>query len=117
MNMKIDFNNQKNTKLQLTEKNKSIFVEIEAITYLQCDGYITSIHLINEETVVVSKLLKHFEKELSVVDFKRVNHSTLVNLKHVTSIHTENGQKLINIKDATIKVSRRKSFLFNLNKN
>lgn len=115
--MKIDFNNQKNTKLQLVEKNKSIFVDIESITYLQCDGYITSIHLENDEIVVISKLLKHFEKELSVIDFKRVNRSTLVNLKHVTSIHSENGQKMIKVKDATIKVSRRKSFLFNPNSN
>ena len=110
--MKIEFNNQKNTKLQLVDKHKSIFVEIESITYLHCDGYITSIHLANDETVVVSRLLKHFEEELAVVDFQRVNRSTLVNLKHVNSIYTENGHKMIKVKDTIIKVSRRKSFLF-----
>jgi len=115
--MNLEFSKQANKKLAIVEKRKTRLIDIGTITYLTCDGYVTTIHLLNQETISVSKLLKHFENELEEYGFLRANHNTIVNPKNMTGILSNNGETIVQINNLEIKVSRRKKFLFNNHSN
>lgn len=110
--MDLDFSKQRDKKLAIVEKKKTRLIDIDTITYLECDGYITTIYLISHETINVSKLLKHFENELTEYGFVRANHKSIVNPKYITGILSTICGKILQINDSEIKVSRRKAFLF-----
>ncbi len=110
--MKLDFSKQIGKKIAVFEKGRTIFVDVETITYLQCDGYITIIYLSSNESYSVSKLLKLFELELSEYGFLRANHNTIVNPKNISTICSTGCKKIIQTHNHEIKVSRRKAYLF-----
>jgi len=110
--MQFDWSNQNYSRLPVREKSKISFIDISEILYLQCDGYLTTIYLVNKENISISKLLKHFEEELWQYGFRRANHNTLVNTQHIDAIKTSNKQWIIHIKDVEMKISRRKFYLF-----
>ena len=74
--MKIDFSSQKQTKIEIKERNTIQFVDVSKITHLKCEGYITTINILDSEPIIVSKLLKDFESELEGCGFIRTNRST-----------------------------------------
>jgi two-component system LytT family response regulator len=115
--MDLDFSKQKDKKLAIVEKRKTRLIDIDAITYLECDGYVTTIYLISHEIINVSKLLKHFENELTAYGFVRANHKTIVNPKYITAILPTICGKIIQINSSEIKVSRRKMLLFKYHSN
>jgi two-component system LytT family response regulator len=108
----IDFSKQKDIKITVKEKNNIRFFEINGITHLKCDGYITAIYFLDFKPIVVSKLLKDFEIELEEYGFIRVNRSTLVNLALVKKYTGGNKRMLEMCQGEQIKVSRRKVFMF-----
>jgi two-component system LytT family response regulator len=110
--MNLDFSIQRGKKLAIIDKNRTRLIDIVAITHIQCDGYVTTIHLIDNESISVSKLLKLFEIELAEYGFLRVNHHTVVNPFHIQEITSSFGEKKIRINTNTIIVSRRKAYLF-----
>jgi len=116
--MDLDFSKQKDKKLAIAEKKRTNFIDIDAITHIQCDGYITTIYLTNDKPIVVSKLLKLFENELIEHGFIRANNNTVVNPRHIKGIYTTSCGKNVEINNIHIKISRRRLFLFkNLTKN
>ncbi|MBN2682293.1 MAG: LytTR family transcriptional regulator DNA-binding domain-containing protein [Bacteroidales bacterium] len=106
--MKKDFSCQKNKKLVLKEKGKTHFVDLDIITHLSCEGYITKIHSIDNEEIIVSKLLKHFEIELAEQGFIRANHNTIINMSKIDSIQTSRKRTVKLINGMEINISRRK---------
>lgn len=113
--MEKDFSYQKDKKLVLKEKGRTHLVEIDNITHITCEGYITKIHTIKNEDIIISKLLKYFEIELAEKGFIRANHNTIVNLSKIDSI--QSGKKRLVILDNGIEVniSRRKMCKFRNN--
>ena len=113
--MDLDFSKQKDKKLQVNDKYKTNLIAVESITYLECDGYITTIKTTNNEPITISKLLKHFEDELQQYGgFVRVNRKTIVNSSHIICIRKIADRKVIEINGSTIEISHRKSFLFKI---
>ncbi len=110
--MNIDYSRQKGRKIAIVEKTKTRLIDIESITYLTCSGYVTSIHLKNNEKYNVSKLLKLFENELSEIGFIRANYNTIVNLKYASKIESSLGKKIIIINNLPITISRRRVYVF-----
>lgn len=110
--MKHDYNNQLNIRLRISEKNKSSWIEIENISYLICEGYLTRVHLICSKTFTCSMLLKQFEEILAEFGFIRANRNTLVNYRHVNCLIFKKGKRSIFVNNFEIKVSRRRAFLF-----
>jgi|ERR1035437_7795262 DNA-binding LytR/AlgR family response regulator len=109
--MRLDFSNQDGKKIVINEKTKTNLVPIKDIIYLVCDSYITTCHLINNESISTAKLLKHFEQELVDYGFLRVNFNTVVNVKHITKIVKVDNKKFITINNYNIRISRRRSHL------
>jgi len=110
--MKIDFSSQRHTKIEIKERNTIQFVDVSKITHLRCEGYITTINILDSEPITVSKLLKNFESELGEYGFIRANRSTLVNLAVVKKYLGGSTRILELITGEHIKVSRRRIFKF-----
>lgn len=106
--MEKDFSFQKNKKLVFKEKGKTHLVEIDKITHLTCEGSITKIHTIENDDVIVSKLLKYFEIELAEKGFIRANHNTIINLGKIDSIQSGKKRRVTLYNGIEVNISRRK---------
>ncbi len=111
--MKTDYNCQKGQKLIIKEKGKLHQVDIEQITYINCSGYVSTIHLSNQfDDIIVSRLLKDFETELAGMRFFRVNRNTMINLSNMAG-YEHNGKLFIVMKNhEKIIISRRRLHTF-----
>ena len=111
--MNKDFSFQQNNKLVLKTKGILNFIEMDKITHLTCEGSLTTVYTINNSDFVISKILKHFERELLNFGFIRANNNTIVNMMHVKEIKSSPNLKMYLTNDIEIKISRRKLYLFN----
>lgn len=113
--MRNEFNKQKGQKVIIREKSEIKFIDMEFITHLSCEGYLTTLHTIDSTNFIVTKLLKEFEYELTDFGFIRVNRSTIVNMAHVSKISNK-GKRLIELaNNEIVPISRRRMFLFRNN--
>ena len=110
-NMEFDFSKQNDYKITVKEKSKISFIDINDILYLQCDGYLTTIYLVDKTSIDVAKLLKQFESELAPFGFLRVNHHTLINLRYLNNLKIGKQRRVVFVKDIEITISRRKFYL------
>ena len=90
-------------------------INTKEILYCSSEGSYTHFYLTNKSTILVSKNLKEFEKQLAKQHFIRVHHTHLVNMQHVIKFNKANGG-MIFLNDGTqIPVSvRKKADLFKL---
>ena len=109
--MEFDFSQHSAHKIRIKEKSQISFIDIGEILYFQCEGYLTTIYLVNKTSINVSKLLKEFEDELTKFGFLRVNHHTLINVRYINHLKIWKQQRVIFINDIEIKISRRKFHL------
>ena len=110
-NMELEYSQQNDHKIRIKEKSQISFINVSEILYLQCEGYLTTIYLVDKTSIDVAKLLKQFENELAKFGFWRVNHHTLINMRHIINLKICKQRKIIYIKDIEIKISRRKFHL------
>jgi DNA-binding LytR/AlgR family response regulator len=110
--MDLDFSKQRDKKLVIKTRNKTWLVNIESITHLTCDGYITRIYFVDQKVITVAKLLKEFETELQDYGFLGANYHTIVNIKHITGMFGVLTKKRLLIYGSEIIISRRRQHLF-----
>jgi len=87
------------------------YIEAKDIRYLQADNNSTDIHLNNGEMITAFKTLKHFEGVL-LPPFVRIHNSYIVNVNHVSRIHT--GNAVCYITNTTTKLPFSKSYKENV---
>ena len=63
------------------------------ILYVQCDGNVSHLFLLDGTELVCVRLLKLFDEELSGAGFIRINHNILVNLAEVIEIRYVSARK------------------------
>ena len=63
------------------------------ILYLQCEGNVTHLFLLDGTELVCVRLLKLFEEDLSDAGFIRISHNMMVNLGEVQDIRYVNTRK------------------------
>ncbi len=102
---------QQSKKIALKENQNVTYVEIEAITHITCEGYLSMVNTIDNKTTTVSKLLKHFETELSSFGFIRINRATIVNSKHIVTLKRGNKRVITLANGVEVAISRRKLYL------
>ena len=80
------------------------------ILYVQCDGNISHITLMDGSELVSVRLLKLFEEDLAGAGFIRINHNLLVNLSEITEIRYVSSRKrqVVLSNGAVLDVSYRK---------
>ena len=101
---------QQNKKIALKEHQCVTYVEVETITHISCEGYLSTIYTIDNKTTTVSKLLKHFEIELSNLGFIRINRATIVNSKYIAMLRRGNRRKITLVNGVEVAISRRKLY-------
>jgi two-component system, LytTR family, response regulator len=105
----MDFSNQRDKTLIQKEKGKVHQIFIENIVYIECEGYISSVHTCDERRpVTCSILLKEIEEKINGNGFFRINRNTIVNLKYLESFVSGKRRCFFTKTGLEMRVSRRK---------
>jgi two-component system LytT family response regulator len=94
-------------KLALPTLEGLLFVNQQDIVFCEADGNYTNFKLFNQEKVLVSKALSHFEDVLDPEQFCRTHQSYLVNINHIKKYVKGRGGYLIMTDDTKVEVSVR----------
>ena len=78
-------------KIVLKGQDSLHIVKLSEILWCSAEGSYTSFHLVNGQSVIISKHLKEYENLLSSERFFRVHRSYLVNLNHITRYDRSEG--------------------------
>jgi len=70
-------------KISLPSNDGLIIVELKEIVRLEAAGNYSTIHLANDQSIVVTKTLYQFEEILDGLDFIRIHNTHLINLNYV----------------------------------
>lgn len=95
-------------KINISADGKIYFLEAKDVIMLQSDKSYTTVFLVSNKKIIVSKTLKEVEKKFSTPSFYRVHNSYLVNLEHVKEYLKRDGGELILTNGLTASVSRNK---------
>lgn len=98
----------KSPKINITADGKIYFLEPNDVVMLQSDKSYTTIYLVSNKKIVVSKTLKEVEKKFQFQSFYRVHNSYLINMDHVKEYMKRDGGELILTNELTASVSRNK---------
>ncbi|NHB69256.1 LytR/AlgR family response regulator transcription factor [Perlabentimonas gracilis] len=97
-----------NRKLQVPFRGKSRLLPLDEILYACWKDGKTIIHAKEIDGLWLAKPLKEVEETLVPLGFARVNHSTLVNLNHVTKLQGHPERYVLVSGTHRIDVSQRK---------
>lgn len=80
-------------KLVVQLQNKTLFLEISDIVYLEADSNYTTIFMKNGQSYLTSKTVKHFQEKLINHNFFRPHQSYLINTNYIEEY--DKGDSLI----------------------
>ncbi len=75
-----------NDSIILKLGNKSNFVKISAIKFIQATSQYSNIYLSNGKCILVRKSLNYWESVLPTCTFNRIHRSTIININYLTKI-------------------------------
>ena len=105
----MEFIAQNERKTTLKENGKSYRVYLRDISYIKSDSYLSIVHFVTErEPIIVSKLLKEFEKELFKYGYLRISRFILINKVHIFSIGSCKDRVIILKEGEKLTISHRK---------
>lgn len=81
-------------------------IQYDEIIYCKSDGNYTTMALISNRKMTVSKQLKYFEENIFSEQFIRIHKSYLVNLTHVKKYLKKDGGELVMTNNDVLPVSR-----------
>lgn len=84
------------------------FVKMSDILRVEANGRYAKFHLLNKETIVVSKTLGDFEEILTSNHFFRIHDSSIINLNHVKKYIRGDGGIVVLSDNTELDVARRR---------
>ena len=99
-------------KVAIAVGNEYIFIEAERIMYVEAAGSYSLIHLINKETITVSKNLREFETLLNDKRFFRIHRGYLINLYFIKKLNKSEGFNIQMMDQVNLPLSREKKEQF-----
>lgn len=97
-----------NNKLNLFTKSGTTIINIFDIIYIEAENTYSIFHLTNQPKITISKTLKSVEEQLLGNKFFRVHQSYLVNLNHLLSLKSKDGDFVLLTNNHKVEVSRRR---------
>ncbi len=94
-----------NKKIVLKSMESIFLLNIDDIINCGSDGSYTVFETIGDQKIVISKLLKEYDKLLSGSGFLRIHRSHLINLKHITRFDKQDGGYVVMTNGNKIPVS------------
>lgn len=95
-------------RLALPTMEGLVMADVSNILYCQGDGHYTTIGLLNQKPVVISRNLGQLEDLLPQDDFVRIHHSHVVAVNHIVKYLRGEGGEVIMADGANLAVSKRK---------
>lgn len=99
-------------RLILPAAHELIVVNIPEIIRVEGQNNYSHFHFLERAKVIVAKTLKEYEDQLSPHGFFRVHQSHLINLAHIESIQTLEGDYVLLKKNHRVELSRRRKAEF-----
>ena len=120
-NLEVLFNNMKNNdanfeQLVVHENMGFKVLEIKDIIMCKADGYCSVLHMVGEQKIISSKILKYYDELLPSSHFLRVHNSFIINIKHVKSFSTDGFIGLSEGNTAAVGNTFKKRFIDHFNK-
>lgn len=101
-------------KIVIPDSNGKHVIELNSIIAIMAMGSYSQIYLSNEQRLIASKNLKHFESILPEDDqFFRSHKSWILNMRHVAQFNVNKGEVVLT-NDITAKISKNKQQEFRL---
>ena len=100
--------NGKNDKISIAADGKIYLLDKDDVIMLKSDKSYTTIFMVNDKKIVVSKTLKEVEKKFEYSEFFRVHNSYLINVNHVKEYLKSMGGELIMSNGMSASISRNK---------
>jgi len=95
-------------KFPVYNNGKYHFITYANIVYFEATSNYTIIHLSNQEKMVISKTLKSIEASIPDHRFFRIHSKYVINLEHIEQLQKNSSGAIINVKDTSLPISRRK---------
>ena len=93
-------------KITLSGMEGLVIVDIQDIIRIEASSNYSLVHLVNKETLVVSKTMSQFEEILRDLQFVRIHNTHLINLKHVKKYQRGQGGMVTMDNGTQLAVSR-----------
>ncbi len=99
-------------RITLATAQELLLVNTEDIIRIEANNNYSHFYFTNRPKVIVSKTLKEFDEQLGGEQFYRVHQSHLINLKHVLSVNSNDGDYALLTQNHRVEISRRKKAEF-----
>lgn len=100
-------NNSAPGRITITTSQELLLINTDDIIRIEASNNYSHFYFTNRPKVIVSKTLKEFNDQLADMNFFRVHQSHLINLKHVVSVHSDDGDYVILTANNRVEISRR----------
>ena len=97
-----------NKRITISTNKGLQFIEIKTIVRIEALNNYSQFYFTDKTKLLVSKTLKEFDELLTGYHFFRIHNSHLINLAHVKSILTEDGDLAVMSDESRVEISRRK---------
>ncbi len=104
---------KKNDFLAVPSVSKIDVLKVDKLLYCEAEGRYTTFYLEGGKTIVSSKNLGEYERQLPVNSFFRIHHKYLINMKKVASINKEGGRYCEMSDKKFLPISKRRQEKFN----
>lgn len=94
-------------RISLATSQELLLVHTDDIIRVEASNNYSHFYFTNRPKVIVSKTLKEFDELLSPYNFFRIHQSHLVNMKHVESVHSNDGDYALLTQNHRVEISRR----------
>jgi len=98
---------KKNKKIVLKTSDNIYLINTNDIIQCEADSSYTVVETIEDEKIIVSRVLKEYDELLSGFGFFRVHRSHLVNLQHIKRFEKQEGGYVVMTNNKKIPVSSR----------
>lgn len=98
--------------ITLTTLGETVVVHPDDIIRIEATNNYSVFYFTNRPKLVVSKTLKEFDDQLSPLHFFRVHQSHLINLKHIVSVNSNDGDYALLAQAHRVEISRRRKAEF-----
>lgn len=93
-------------KIAIPTSEGLIFVRVNQIVRCEADGSYTTVHLVEDDRITVSKILKEFDELLRDYNFVRIHQSHLINMEYLKKYISAKGGCVVMQDESMVSVSR-----------
>lgn len=95
-------------KITLNVSQELIIINTDDIIHIEAQNNYSHFYFTNRPKVIVSKTLREYDELLSPQGFYRVHQSHLINLDHIESVNSSDGDFIMLTDNHRVELSRRK---------